>query len=49
MATVTTNGNGAWNGNVTTSLNFPMGTVITATATDSGGATSEFSRCRVAL
>lgn len=47
--TVTTNGNGAWNGSVTTSLAFGVGAVITATATDSGGATSEFSLCRVAL
>lgn len=47
MATVTTNANGAWTGNITTSLAFAVGINITATATDSGGATSEFSRCRV--
>jgi len=45
---VTTNGNGVANFNVPVSKGFQVGEVITATATDSGGRTSEFSACRVA-
>jgi CSLREA domain-containing protein len=45
---VTTNVNGVWSGSVTTAYPFAVGQVITATATDTAGNTSEFSYCRTA-
>jgi hypothetical protein len=47
MATVITNVSGVWTNTVTASLSFLAGQAITATATDAGGNTSEFSLCRV--
>jgi hypothetical protein len=47
-ASVITNGSGVWNGTVTSTLPFLAGQVITGTATDAAGRTSEFSLCRVA-
>ena len=45
---VTTNVDGVWSGSVTTSYPFTAGQLITATATDTAGNTSEFSYCRAA-
>lgn len=45
---VMTNGSGAWTGSVVTTYPFGTGQVITGTATDSTGKTSEFSVCRTA-
>ncbi len=42
-ATVTTNGSGSGTGSITLPFSLPVGTYITATATDSNGNTSEFS------
>lgn len=45
-ANITTNVNGLWTGTATASYGFLYGEVITATATDGAGRTSEFSACR---
>jgi len=48
FTTMTTNATGAWTGSVITAFPFSAGQVITGTAPDSLGNTSEFSTCRVA-